>query len=117
MRDYEYELTSEGIFTCRTSIIAFEYIMMIDSLTRSIRLDIMGKNRRSSVWNYFVKKEADPNNATCNLSKTKVRAVDSSTFNLFAHLRVHHRLQYLLVKTPAREKSQTTSTANALSEW
>lgn len=83
----------------------------------------MGKTKRSSVWNYFVATgDVNRNISTCSLCKRKVRAGDSSTSNLFNHLHIHHRPQYLLVKPstvcPATNKSQasSTSTSNPLSD-
>ena len=81
----------------------------------------MGKTKRNSVWNYFVAAEdADRKISTCSLCKAKVRAGDSSTSNLFNHLRIHHRPQYLLVKPatvcPAtNSQTSSASTSNPLS--
>ena len=78
----------------------------------------MGKTKHSFIWNYFVAAEdADRKISTCSLLKAKVRAGDSSTSNLFNHLRIHHRPQYLLVKPatvcPATNKSQTSSASTS----
>lgn len=58
------------------------------------------KKTRSPIWQFFGfqpnqnGEPKDPNNATCRLCRGQVVAKDSSTTNLFLHLKIHHPPEY-----------------------
>ena len=66
----------------------------------------MGK--RSAVWAYFKSTDGTGKQVICSLCKQTVRAGDSNTSNLWAHLRDHHPVQH----TASKPKSATSSSSS-----
>ena len=69
--------------------------------------------RRSPVWRYFDKTE-DIKRQKCKLCSCTVSAGDSSTTNLFNHLKNHHPAQYAEIK-PAKVQKKTVASSSCSS--
>ena len=76
--------------------------------------------KRSAVWAYFSvsEDEASRDWVTCDLcdDSTKVKTKDSSTTNLFTHLKVHHPTQYAEVATVSLSSGKKSKSKSKISK-
>ena len=77
---------------------------------------LLHSKRRSPVWGYFTIENADERDwVTCDLCTVKIKTKDSSTSNLFRHLKRHHAAQYAEIaqvstgSTKSKAKPHTAS--------
>jgi len=71
----------------------------------------MGKG--SPVWKYFTSVEGDHGAFKCNICSKDVKAKDSSTTNLRAHLKKHHPIEFAALNPSPRPPSTGTSRSAA----
>lgn len=84
---------------------------------------LSSNNKRSAVWLYFSSDAADKNCAICDLCRPlieRVKTKDSSTSNLWSHLKNHHPLEYSSLNSKSTitttPKVQSTALAVTASE-
>ena len=85
------------------------------SASASSSSSVFNPRRRSTVWTFFsVRDQSKRDWVTCDIcgiedSKGLVKTKDSSTSNLFGHLKVHHPTQYSEVATVCTNGNKSKS--------
>jgi hypothetical protein len=71
----------------------------------------MAKQPVSEVWKHF-EKDDENSSAICNLCQTVVKAKCSSTTNLHAHLKRHHKIELSTVTTVVAKKKKSAEVSD-----
>ena len=73
---------------------------------------LLHSKRRSPVWGYFTIENADKRDwVTCDLCTVKIKTKDSSTSNLFGHLKRHHAALYAEIAQVSTGNTKSKSKA------